>query len=82
MQYLIMCRSLTQAERAAKLLDKNGINAVIIKAPQGLHTQGCAYAVSLNRRFDEAVLLLKKNNLIKGKVFFKTEQGEYREAEL
>lgn len=82
MQYLIMCRSLTQAERAAKLLEKNGMNAVIIKAPQGVHTQGCAYAVSLYNSFDEAVLLLKKNNLLKGKTFYKTEQGEYREAEL
>lgn len=79
-QYLIMCRSLTYAQRSARLLERAGITATVVKAPQGLTTGGCGYAVSLFRRFDEAVPILKKNNLISGKLFKRTDQGEYSEV--
>ena len=36
MQYLIMCRSLTSAQKSAALLERKGISASVIKAPQGL----------------------------------------------
>lgn len=81
-QYLIMCRSLTNAQRSAKLLERSGITAVVIKAPQGLSTSGCGYAVMLRKRFDEAVLLLKKNNLLHGKLFGRSNEGEYEEVRL
>lgn len=80
MQYLITSRSLTQAQKAAKILEKHGITATVVKAPQGLSTRGCAYAVSIYRRFNEAVEILKKNNLLTGKLFVKTEQGEFKEV--
>lgn len=79
-QYLIMCRSLTYAQRSAKLLERAGITAAVVKAPQGLTTGGCGYAVSLFKRFDEAVSILKKSNLISGKLFKRTAQGEYTEV--
>lgn len=79
-QYLIMCRSLTYAQRSAKLLERAGITATVVKAPQGLTTGGCGYAVSLFKRFDEAVAILKKNNLISGKLFKRAAQGEYTEV--
>ncbi len=80
MQYLIMCRSLTQAQRAAKLLERNGITASVVKAPQGLSSRGCAYALSLYWKFDEAVRLLDRNGLINGKMFKRTADGEYQEV--
>lgn len=80
MQYLIMCRSLTQAQRAAKLLEKNAITASVVKAPQGLSNRGCAYALSLFWKFDEAVSLLERNSLINGKMFKRTADGEYQEV--
>ena len=49
-QYLIMCRSLTYAQRAQKQLESLGITANVVKAPQGLNTSGCGYAVSVYRR--------------------------------
>lgn len=79
-QYLIMCRSLTYAQRSARLLERAGITATVVKAPQGLTTGGCGYAVSLFKRFDEAVAILKRNNLISGKLFKRTAQGEYTEV--
>lgn len=81
-QYLIMCRSLTYAQRASSLLERSGITAVVVKAPQGLSTRGCAYALQLHRRFDEAVSILKRNNLLTGKLFSRGGDGEYKEVRL
>ena len=80
MQYLIMCRSLTSAQRASAFLERKGINASVIKAPQGLSTKGCGYALSLYRSFDEASLLLKNNNLLSGKRFRRLENGDFAEV--
>lgn len=79
-QYLIMCRSLTYAQRSAKLLERSGITATVVKAPQGLSTGGCGYAVMLHKRFDEAVLILRKNKLLMGKLFGRNGDGEYKEV--
>ena len=79
MQYLIMCRSLTWAQRSAALLERGGITASVVKAPQGLSTSGCGYAISIYRRLEEARHLLAKNNMINGKIFKRTENGEYQE---
>ena len=79
-QYLIMCRSLTYAQRSAKLLERSGITAGVVKAPQKLSTGGCGYAVLLHGRFDEAVLILKRNNLLTGKLFSRRDNGEYTEV--
>lgn len=79
MQYLIMCRSMTYAQRSAALLERAGISARVVKAPQGLSSSGCGYGVSLYRRFEEARDMLKKNGLLNGKSFFRDDNGEYRE---
>lgn len=78
-QYLIMCRSLTYAQRAERVLARAGIGSVVIKAPQCLLTGGCGYAVSLRRDFERAVTTLKNNGLIKGKVYKRDDEGEYEE---
>ena len=39
MQYLIMCRSMTYAQRSAALLERSGISAKVVKAPQGPEQQ-------------------------------------------
>lgn len=79
MQYLIMCRSLTYAQRSASLLERGGITASVVKAPQGLSNSGCGYAVSIYRHFEEALRQLKQNNMISGKIFRRVDNGEYRE---
>lgn len=79
MQHLIMCRSLTWAQRSAALLERSGITASVVKAPRGMSTSGCGYAISLYRRFEEARNLLMKNNMINGKIFRRMENGEYQE---
>ena len=33
-QYLLMCRSLTYAQKSVKLLERSGITAAVVKAPR------------------------------------------------
>ena len=80
MKYLIMCKSLTGAQRASLLLERRGIGAAVVKAPQNLRGNGCGYAVSLYRRLGEAVGILKSAELLTGKVYIREEDGSYREA--
>ena len=47
MKVLIMCRSLTTAQRGALLLERRSISVSVVKAPQHLRGNGCGYALSL-----------------------------------
>lgn len=80
MRYLILCRSLTYAQRAAALLQRRGIDAPILKAPMKLRERGCGYALSVTRRFREAVALLRENHLLTGRLYSRSDDGEYREV--
>ena len=72
--------SLFCAQRAALLLERRGIGAAVVKAPQSLRAGGCGYAVSLYRRLGEAVSILKSADLLTGKVYQRKEDGSYQEA--
>ena len=78
-QYLFMCPTLTWAQRTQRTLERAGISASVVKAPQRLTEHGCGYAVSLTRRFDDALNILRKNSLIKGKIYYREENGEFTE---
>ena len=81
-QYLIMCRSLTKAQTSARLLESAGITACVVKEPQELSGAGCGYALSLYRKFEEAVELLKKNKLLNGKLYSRNGGEGYTEVKL
>ena len=70
MKYLIMCKSLTNAQRASLLLERRGLSAAVVKAPQNLRANGCGYALSLYRRMPEAVEILKNGQRVPLKEFF------------
>ena len=79
---LITFRSLTHAQRSARLLERNGTTATVIKAPQGLSSSGCAYAVTLRKQPEAAVALLRRNQMKIGKVFARDLDGNYTEVRL
>ena len=79
-QYLFMSKSLTNAQRNEKILEKNGITAAVVKAPQNLSGSGCGYAVSISRRFDEALSILKRSNTLTGKIYRREDSGDYTEV--
>ena len=80
-QYLILCRSLSTAQRAARALERAGTTAVVIKAPTGLKRSGCGYGVSLRRSWEGALAVLDRAQIPYGKVFSRTDGGDYREVE-
>ena len=83
MQYsLILCRSLTYAQRAAKTLERAGVTATVRKAPQGASDRGCTYAVKLrSAALDRALQLLKETGIPYGKRFHIQPDGSLQEVE-
>ena len=79
-QYLISFRTLTQAQRAARLLERAGHTVTLRRIPANLSVSGCGYALALRNRVNEAVSLLKDRGLWTGKLFRREENGEYREV--
>ena len=79
-QYLILFRSLTHAQRAARALERAGITAVIIKPPQGLGGSGCRQGGLIRKGLREARNLLERYQIPYGKRFEKKE-GQYREVD-
>ena len=43
---LILCRSLTYAQRSSRVLERAGITAVVRKAPLCVSKTGCTYCVN------------------------------------
>ena len=81
MQYMIMCRSLTYAQRAVTALERAGITAAISRAPQELTGSGCGYCVKVSeRRFQSAVKTLDAKNIPYGRLFRIDDDGGYTEV--
>ena len=56
MHLILICRSLTTAQKSAKVLQRAGIFAAVTKAPQGANPGGCTYGVKIAQRNLEAAL--------------------------
>lgn len=69
--YLLLCRSLTYAQRCEKLLERKGITATITKAPREAAVNGCSYCLRIHPRVREQALdLLEKAGLSPDRIFF------------
>ena len=80
-RYLIMCRSLTYAQRASAALERAGITAPVSRAPQGLTGSGCGYCVSVgSNRFHAALGVLSRANVPHGKLYRAEPDGRYVEV--
>lgn len=55
--YLIICKSVTHAQRTLRVLAKNGIPGSMLRVPKTLADTGCGYAVRI--RETDLVLALK-----------------------
>lgn len=59
MQYLLRYRSLTYAQRAARVLERAGITATVTKLPKSISEGGCGYGlIVMPRYFDRAANVL------------------------
>ena len=81
--YLITCRSLTYAQRAARSLERTGITASVQRTPKGLGKEGCSYCVKVSeRRGVLALSVLRETDARISRVFLLYPTGEVREVPL
>ncbi len=80
-QNLIMCRSLTYAQRALRTLERGGVTAALLKVPQSVSQTGCSYGLRISvRNLDYALRLLRENHNAYGKVFRYEADGSLTEV--
>ena len=81
--YIIMCRSITYAQRGQRLLERSGISAYINKAPQNVSLEGCSYGIRIMRKnLFKALEILHKGGVKTGRVFKLELDGSFREIEI
>ena len=81
--YLIVCRSLTYAQRTASALERAGISAHILRSPKAISTEGCSHSVKVSQRsLTSALIVLKRVGLNPEQVYITSGDGSYREVSL
>ena len=81
--YLIVCRSLTYAQRTAAALERTGITARVLRSPKSIAGEGCSHSVKISQRsLPEALLVLQRADLAPKRIFITAGAGSYQEVEL
>lgn len=80
MFYLLLCRSLTYAQRSARFLERKGVTATVIKAPPAASANGCAYALRVAERYYHTAMELLRSADLAPKRVFTVMNGELKEV--
>lgn len=77
MYYHIVCKTLTNAQRMSRLLDKSRIPSHIKRLPSNLREQnGCGYAVRVKEEhFESSIEILKQADIAPLRVYRNIENG-------
>ena len=68
--YLILCRSLTYAQRAQRAVERAGGTGTVVKAPQEVTGGGCTYGVRVPAgKVDIALAAIRRAGLPMGKTY-------------
>ncbi|MEG2000679.1 MAG: DUF3343 domain-containing protein [Evtepia sp.] len=79
--YLIMCRSLTYAQRTAYALERAGITARILRTPVDISPTGCSYSVKISgHNLTRALMILNRHGLPRLGIYVGNAEDEYREV--
>ncbi|MEQ2455179.1 DUF3343 domain-containing protein [Flavonifractor hominis] len=79
--YLIVCRSLTYAQRTAAVLERAGITAHILRSPKGIDREGCSHSVKVSERnLANALLVLGRVGLTPKRIYIMSGDGSYKEV--
>lgn len=77
---LIVCRSLTYAQRSARSLESAGFSAHVQRLPSKLSTSGCGYAIKISENnLTKSVEILRNKGLPPKKAFLIKEDGTFAE---
>ncbi len=81
--YLIVCQSITYAQRIASLLNRGGVRAYIIRTPKALSPRGCSHSVRISEKsFPRAQEILADAGLRSEHIYHAAPDGAYHEAAL
>ena len=79
--YLIVCRSLTHAQRTASALERAGIMAHILRSPKNIDREGCSHSVKVaERSLADALTVLARAELTPKRVYIMSGDGGYKEV--
>ena len=79
--YLIVCRSLTYAQRTADALERAGITAYILCSPRIIAGEGCSHSVKVSERnLARALLVLERVGLSPRRIYIISGDGGYKEV--
>ena len=81
--YLIVCRSLTYAQRTAAALERVGIAAQVLRSPRSISGEGCSHSVKISQRsLPQALQVLQRAGLSPKRVYITAGDGSYEEVAL
>ena len=79
--YLIICRSLTYAQRTAMVLERAGVSAHIMRSPKSIDGEGCSHAVKVSERnLSLSLTVLAREGLSPRRVYISSANGTYNEV--
>ncbi len=78
MHYLLTYRSLTYAQRAARVLERAGVTGALSRVPKDAAKRGCAYCVTVAPRHrDRALAVLRGAGLSPERVLLRHDDGTW-----
>ena len=81
--YLLICRSITYAQRTVRALHGAGINAAVVRLPKALAIDGCGYCVRVKgNEIHNAIAAVRNAGLPPVRIFTRNEYGAYSEVAL
>ncbi|MBR4098462.1 MAG: DUF3343 domain-containing protein [Clostridium sp.] len=81
--YLIVCRSLTYAQRTAEALERAGISAYLIRSPKSIGGAGCSHSVKVSQRnLSDALMVLRRSGPAPRRVVAMEPDGGHQEVDL
>lgn len=79
--YLLICKSLTYAQRSQHLLERSGITASVGKAPKSAYPEGCGYGVSVSdRKIEPALKVLEEAGMSPKRILLVSQDGSISEV--
>lgn len=81
--YLIVCRSLTYAQRTAAALERAGITTRILRSPKSIAGEGCSHSVKISQRnLPDSLRILQRAGLTPKRIYITAGDGSYQEVAL
>jgi hypothetical protein len=81
--YYITFRSVTYAQRAEKLLNRQGFRVNLMRTPRWMEEQGCGYALKLwTDSIASAAGLLREHKIQLRRIYVQPEDGQLEEVSL